>query len=83
MWRLGKDLVGKCAYVGQDVTFVGNIAAKIQSIYIGGEKVKFSRVPDAKSNNAILGFLRLYHIFNQDNISIAFCQSDHFHPSLS
>jgi DEP domain-containing protein 5 len=39
MWRLGEHLVGQCVYTNQDITFVGNIAAKIQNIYISGEKV--------------------------------------------
>ncbi|KAF8225933.1 hypothetical protein L208DRAFT_1380438 [Tricholoma matsutake] len=33
MWRLGEHLVGQCIY-NQDITFIGNIAAKIQNIYI-------------------------------------------------
>jgi hypothetical protein len=40
MWRLGEDLVGRCVYTGQDITFVGNIAAKIQNVYIEGKKVR-------------------------------------------
>ncbi|KAF5368784.1 hypothetical protein D9615_010396 [Tricholomella constricta] len=39
MWRLGKDLVGQCIYTDQQITFVGNIAAKIQNIYIDGKPV--------------------------------------------
>ncbi|KAG5652786.1 hypothetical protein H0H81_003666 [Sphagnurus paluster] len=39
MWRLGKDLVGQCIYSDQQITFVGNIAAKIQNIYIDGKRV--------------------------------------------
>ncbi|KAJ6526232.1 hypothetical protein DFH09DRAFT_1328576 [Mycena vulgaris] len=39
MWRLGEHLVGQCVYTDQDVAFVGGIAAKIQTIYVGGKKV--------------------------------------------
>ncbi|KAJ7772896.1 hypothetical protein DFH07DRAFT_146815 [Mycena maculata] len=39
MWRLGEHLVGQCVYIDQDVAFVGGIAAKIQTIYVGGKKV--------------------------------------------
>ena len=38
MWRLGERLVGQCVYSNQDITFIGNIAAKIQNIYISGNK---------------------------------------------
>ncbi|KAG6819778.1 hypothetical protein H0H93_008744 [Arthromyces matolae] len=37
MWRLGKELVGQCIHADQHITFVGNIAAKIQGIYIDGK----------------------------------------------
>jgi hypothetical protein len=40
MWRLGRHLVGHCVYAEQDISFIGAIAAKIQSISIGGEKVR-------------------------------------------
>ncbi|KAG5644049.1 hypothetical protein DXG03_009201 [Asterophora parasitica] len=50
MWRLGKELVGQCIYAEQQVTFVGNIAAKIQSIYIDGKKVSSACVsPSTKA----------------------------------
>lgn len=39
MWRLGQHLVGQCVYVDQDISFIGVIAAKVSSIYIGGKKV--------------------------------------------
>ncbi|KAJ7497489.1 hypothetical protein FB451DRAFT_234487 [Mycena latifolia] len=39
MWRLGEHLVGQCVYTDQDVAFVGGIAAKIHTIYVGGKKV--------------------------------------------
>lgn len=39
MWRLGEHLVGQCVYTDQEVTFVGNLVAKIKNVYIGGEKV--------------------------------------------
>ena len=39
MWRLGVHLVGQCVYTNQDITFIGNIAAKIQDIYVRGNKV--------------------------------------------
>jgi hypothetical protein len=38
MWRLGEHLVKQCVYMNQDITFIGSIAAKIQSIYINGNK---------------------------------------------
>ncbi|KAG5720836.1 Vacuolar membrane-associated protein iml1 [Termitomyces sp. T112] len=47
MWRLGKDLVGQCIYTDQPITFVGSIAAKIQSIYIGGKSVSSACVTSA------------------------------------
>lgn len=39
MWRLGEHLVGQCIYANQEVSFIGTIAAKIQSLYVGGKKV--------------------------------------------
>ncbi|KAG6334521.1 hypothetical protein ID866_4574 [Astraeus odoratus] len=38
MWRLGEHLVGQCVFVEQEISFIGVIAAKVQSIYIGGKK---------------------------------------------
>ena len=42
MWRLGRYLSGQCIYEHQEVSFIGGIAAKIQNIYIGGEKARLS-----------------------------------------
>ena len=39
MWRMGQNLVGKCVYVDQDISFIGVIAAKVTAIYAGGHKV--------------------------------------------
>jgi len=39
MWRLAKHLSGQCVYTNQDVTFIGEKAATISEIYIGGKKV--------------------------------------------
>ena len=43
MWRLGRYLSGQCIYEDQEVSFTGGIA-KIQNIYIGGEKARSSIV---------------------------------------
>jgi len=40
MWRLAKHLSGQCVYTNQDVTFIGEKAATISEIYIGGKKVR-------------------------------------------
>ncbi|KAJ7841775.1 hypothetical protein B0H13DRAFT_2286872 [Mycena leptocephala] len=47
MWRLGEHLVGQCVYIDQDVAFVGGIAAKIQTIYVGGKKVSAACITSA------------------------------------
>ncbi|KAG6831161.1 hypothetical protein H0H87_005986 [Tephrocybe sp. NHM501043] len=47
MWRLGKDLVGQCIYIDQQIAFVGNIGAKISNIYIGGKSVSSACVTSA------------------------------------
>ncbi|KAK7038281.1 DEP domain-containing protein [Favolaschia claudopus] len=47
MWRLGEQLVGQCVYTDQEVAFVGGIAAKIQTIYVGGKKVPAACVTSA------------------------------------
>jgi hypothetical protein len=39
MWRLGKHLVGRCVFVDQEISFIGVIVAKVQTIYINGQKV--------------------------------------------
>ncbi|EIN07073.1 hypothetical protein PUNSTDRAFT_114572 [Punctularia strigosozonata HHB-11173 SS5] len=38
MWRLGESLVGHAVYVGQEISFLGSIAAKIQALYVNGSK---------------------------------------------
>jgi len=40
MWRMGKFLAGQCIYTDQEVSFIGGIAAKIHSIYVGGQRVR-------------------------------------------
>lgn len=40
MWMLGKHLVDQCVYAKQDVSFIGSIATKIESIK--GQKVRYS-----------------------------------------
>jgi DEP domain-containing protein 5 len=39
MWRLTEHLEGSCVHVGQEVTFIGAIAAKVMSIYVDGKSV--------------------------------------------
>ena len=39
MWRLAEHLVGQCVFVDQEISFISVIAAKIQSIYVKGQKV--------------------------------------------
>ena len=39
MWRLGKQMQGKCAHIGQEVVFIGSPIGRIQNIYIGGRNV--------------------------------------------
>lgn len=39
MWRLGEHLVGQCVFAEQEISFIGSIAAKIQSIYADGKQV--------------------------------------------
>lgn len=38
MWRLCEHLVGQCVHTNQEIQFIGTIAAKIESIYVGGKK---------------------------------------------
>lgn len=40
MWRLGKYLVDQCIYKDQEVLFIGNIAAKVQNIFVNGKMVR-------------------------------------------
>lgn len=47
MWRLGKQLVGQCIYVEQEVSFIGAPAAKIEAIYVDGNKVSAAYVTAA------------------------------------
>ncbi|KAI0692639.1 hypothetical protein C8T65DRAFT_72808 [Cerioporus squamosus] len=47
MWRLGRDLVGQCLYVEQQVSFIGVIAAKVQALYIDGQKVSAAYISPA------------------------------------
>lgn len=44
MWRLGKHLAGRCIYANEEVSFIGSIVAKIQTIYIAGEQVNRFRL---------------------------------------
>lgn len=49
MWRLGEKLVDECVYVGQEVNLIGGASAKIQNIYIGGNKVSMRAFPSLTS----------------------------------
>lgn len=40
MWRLGKQLQGKCVHVDQEISFVGSLAGRVQNIYINGQSVR-------------------------------------------
>lgn len=44
MWRLGRDLVGQCLYVEQQISFIGVIAAKVQALHVRGKKVTNSSI---------------------------------------
>lgn len=61
MWRLGGHLVGQCVFTGQEVSFVGGIAAKIQTIYVGGKKVRSVVRPSLRELIG-LGVCSLYDI---------------------
>jgi hypothetical protein len=39
MWRLSEQLSGHCVHLGQDIVFIGSVAAKVDSIYVNGQKV--------------------------------------------
>ena len=39
MWRLSEFLTGQCVYLNQDVSFIGNINAKIHTIFVDGKQV--------------------------------------------
>ncbi|KAH9180434.1 hypothetical protein EDB89DRAFT_2110549 [Lactarius sanguifluus] len=39
MWRLSEQLSGHCVFLGQEVTFIGSVAAKVDAIYVGSQKV--------------------------------------------
>ncbi|KAH9966550.1 hypothetical protein BC827DRAFT_1124900 [Russula dissimulans] len=39
MWRLSEQLTGRCVHLGQEIIFLGSVAAKVESIYVGGQKV--------------------------------------------
>jgi SEA/GATOR complex protein SEA1/DEPDC5 len=39
MWRLSEQLTGHCVHFGQEIPFIGSIVAKVESIYVGGQKV--------------------------------------------
>ena len=41
MWRLSEQLSGHCVYLGQEVIFIGSTVAKVDSIYVGGQKVRY------------------------------------------
>ncbi|TFY55303.1 hypothetical protein EVG20_g9368, partial [Dentipellis fragilis] len=47
MWRLEEQLVGQCIHVDQEISFLGSAAAKVASIYIGGEEVSSGYVSTA------------------------------------
>ncbi|KAI0062362.1 hypothetical protein BV25DRAFT_1916260 [Artomyces pyxidatus] len=38
MWRLAEQLAGQCLHVDQEVSFIGSVAAKVDAIYVGGQK---------------------------------------------
>jgi hypothetical protein len=40
MWRLSEQLSGHCIHLGQEITFIGSVAAKVDSIYVDGQKVR-------------------------------------------
>jgi DEP domain-containing protein 5 len=43
MWRLVEKLEGKgkntCLYVGQEISFLGSVAARVTTIHVNGKKV--------------------------------------------
>ena len=39
MWRLDSNLVGQCVYMDEEISFMGVISAKVQAIFIRGQKV--------------------------------------------
>ncbi|KZV77652.1 hypothetical protein PENSPDRAFT_621231 [Peniophora sp. CONT] len=47
MWRLGEQLAGQCLHVGQEVSFIGAIVARVDAIYIRGESVPSGLVTTA------------------------------------
>ncbi|THH20912.1 hypothetical protein EW146_g569 [Bondarzewia mesenterica] len=44
MWRLSEQLVGQCVHVDQEISFIGSVVAKVDAIYVKGEKVSSAYV---------------------------------------
>ncbi|KAI0273508.1 hypothetical protein BC834DRAFT_854125 [Gloeopeniophorella convolvens] len=44
MWRLSEQLAGHCVHMDQEITFIGSVAAKVDSIYVKGQKVSSALV---------------------------------------
>lgn len=39
MWRIGEQLAGQCLHVGQEVSFIGAVVARVDAIYVRGDNV--------------------------------------------
>lgn len=63
MWRLGRYLSGQYIYEDQEVTFTGGIA-KIQNIYIDGEKVRSSIVRRVFFDKQVAGIFSMHDDFD-------------------
>jgi hypothetical protein len=91
MWRLGQHLIGKCVYVDQEISFMGVIAAKVTSIYVGGHRVgvglscfpHFPVIPDLLTDILIgLGYRWVHDLRDESDIPVLIRKNDSFHSNL-
>jgi hypothetical protein len=87
MWRLVEKLEGKgkntCLYVGQELSFLGSVAARVTAIHMDGKKVRlfhtFTRSRMAEHSLGLCWIVRVHH---EGDIPISLSQDHHIHSGV-
>ena len=85
MWRMGQHLVGQCAYVDEEISFIGLVSARVHSIYIAGKKACYRvyLINSLLSVSICVGLYRIHHQPYESCVPLPLYSSNYLHSSLS
>jgi hypothetical protein len=86
MWRIIEQLEangkGSCIYVGQEVSFLESVAARVTAIHVNGQKVRYVDIHISRETYVSTGLCRSLWCHHQNDISVTVSQDNFVHSSV-